>query len=151
MRLAAGKVCLFDKVDWDLASAHPWSASGRYVYAPKRKLLFHRAILSAPAEFVVDHVNSDGLDNRRANIRLATPQENMRNRRKLSEASSRFKGVWWCSDSKIWRAEISTGGADGKIRLGRFTDECAAARQYDRAARVFFGKFALTNEAAGLL
>jgi hypothetical protein len=62
--------------------------------------------------------------------------------------TSRFKGVFWESWTKKWRAVIK---ADGKNRwLGRFRDETAAAQAYDEAARAFFGEHARLNFPDGV-
>lgn len=91
----------------------------------------------------VDHVNGNGLDNRRANLRQANPQGNQRNRRKLAPTTSRFKGVHWSTHRNVWVAQIKV---DRRGRhLGQFADEIAAARAYDAAALEHFGPFARLN------
>jgi hypothetical protein len=95
-----------------------------------------------PAGMVWDHHNGNGLDNRRANLRPATREENSRNsRKKRSPTSSRFKGVR--KHKRRWYASIWVGGRG--IHLGSFTDEREAAAAYDQAARYHFGEFACAN------
>jgi hypothetical protein len=108
----------------------------------------HRLILQVAEGQVIDHVNGDGLDNRKSNLRACSHRENMRNRNKWLEYSSPFKGVFFGEEDLLWRCEIKADGE--RLRLGRFASEHAAARQYDRAARLMFGRFARTNEALGL-
>jgi hypothetical protein len=91
----------------------------------------------------IDHINHDGLDNRRENLRLATPSQNLANQRVRRGAASTYKGVTWETSSHKWYASIVV--RQKHINLGRFDDEEAAARAYDRAAREHFGEFACTN------
>lgn len=114
------------------------SSGGGYIY-------MHRHILNCDASTVVDHINGNGLDNRRSNLRVASSSGNNRNRRvsRLITKTSRFKGVHRCG--KRWRAQV----ADRTV--GLFANEHDAAIAYDVAASMEFGEFALTNEMLGLL
>lgn len=109
----------------------------------------HRVILGAPKGVEVDHINGDGLDCRRENLRLATHLQNGKNRRPSVNNTSGFKGV--CRNRrnvrKVWRAEIWTGGRrNGRhIFLGCFETAEAAARAYDEAAIRLHGRFARLN------
>ena len=104
----------------------------------------HRQIMKAPAGFVVDHINYNGLDNRKANLRLATlTQNNRHTRRTIHPGTSKYKGVCWYSREKRWAVRIH---ADGKtIPLGYFKDEIQAAKTYDKAAKTYHGDFAALN------
>jgi hypothetical protein len=90
----------------------------------------------------VDHINGDGLDNRKSNLRLATRAQNGCNLRPQQGKSSRFKGVAWHVCGK-WRAHISPNRT--QIALGLFDDEIDAALAYDMAALAQFGEFARPN------
>lgn len=134
-------------------NAMPTHGTGRvmrYVVCPqpcgKRRFWLHREILGVVVGQYVDHANGDTLDNRRANLRVATSQENSRNRRHTKSASStsRFKGVSWDKRRLAWRACITTEG--GRCRsLGRFATEEDAARAYDAEALTHFGEYAAIN------
>lgn len=88
----------------------------------------------------VDHINGVRSDNRLSNIRLATRSENMRNKKIASHNASGFKGVFWCTQRRKWRANIR---ADGKnIYLGHFTTPEEAHRAYIDAAEKMHGEFA---------
>jgi hypothetical protein len=101
----------------------------------------HREIIGAPAGIQVDHINRNGLDNQRINLRLATPQQQAANRRRPSGVhSSQYKGVTWHSGAQRWQAQIEITGRT--IYLGLFTDEHAAAAAYEVAAKAAFGPFA---------
>jgi transposase len=101
----------------------------------------------------VRHVNGDPLDCRRENLVIRTVKQRCRNAKKAKThfgqpTTSRFKGVYWESATKRWRACIHT---DKKKRyLGRFRDEIAAAEAYDEAARELFGEHARLNFPDGV-
>lgn len=100
-----------------------------------------RAIMNAPDGMVVDHINGNPLDNRRANLRICTVKENNWNRRRRIGGSSGFKGV--VRVGTRWRAIIWPNGK--QIYLGSFAEPEEAARAYDRAAREEYGEFACLN------
>lgn len=111
----------------------------------------HRLLL--PGYVEVDHVDGEGLNNRRFNLRGATRRQNSYNARLRSGGSSRFKGVSLDAmaserGAAPWRAYIRVDGR--QIVLGRFQTEAAAARAYDTAALEVFGEFAATNASFGL-
>lgn len=93
--------------------------------------LMHREVLGMGTTKddprIVDHINGDRLDNRRANLRPCTRAENQQNRRGATRgSSSRFRGVSWRSDMRKW---VAYGRLAGKThRLGNFESEDEAAR-----------------------
>ena len=91
----------------------------------------------------VDHVNGNGLDNRRANLRPATNQENQRNRGKQENNTSGFKGVGWHKRIGKWQASVRVDGR--LVHLGYHATPEAAARAYDAAALEHHGEFAHLN------
>lgn len=95
-----------------------------------------------------DHKNRDGLDNRRQNLRPATPILNSFNVTKYRTrngrpTSSRYKGVHWATGPKKWIAKITVNKRI--VQLGSFDDELVAARTYDQAALKHAGEFAVLN------
>lgn len=103
----------------------------------------HRAILVAPSGAEVDHINGNGLDNRRSNLRLATVNMNRWNMNGRRSAST-YKGVSLVPDgSGMWRARICF--LSKKQELGKYDNEADAARAYDRRARELHGEFARLN------
>jgi hypothetical protein len=104
----------------------------------------HREIMGAAEGQVVDHINHDGLDNRRCNLRVCSHAENVRNQRGQRGRSSGYKGV--SRDRRLgkWRAQIWHNGKH--TYLGLFESEAAAARAYNAKARDLFGAFAYLNE-----
>ena len=103
----------------------------------------HRVIMRPPPGLVVDHINGDGLDNRRANLRVVTQSHNQRNRRASRTGTSQYLGVHKVKSTGHWEATISPGGRT--IHLGTFIDERDAALAYDLAAREMYGEFANPN------
>lgn len=87
----------------------------------------HRVIMNAPKGKVVDHINGNGLDNRKKNLRLCTNAENNRNRRSPpSNNTSGYTGVTWNKKRKAWAARVELFERDNF--LGYFTDKKEAAR-----------------------
>lgn len=145
--LTRGFVAMVDDEDYTALSAHKWFAKSDHnhtVYAARnchgRTFRMHRIILNAPSGVLVDHINGNGLDNRRENLRLATPQENSRNRRLRSDSISRFKGVAMVRGA--WRMCIKV---EGKVVYREFDTETDAAKAYDEWASRYFGQFARLN------
>lgn len=149
-----GGVVLVDDADAALVTAHPWWAAdgaGRTRYAMTRGgVPMHRLIMGAPKGAEVDHVNGNGLDNRRANLRLATRAQNAKNRPAQEGCASPFKGVMVRRGRRgvAFLAAIQQDRA--RLKIGSYVSEHEAARAYDAAARLFHGKFARTNKDMGL-
>ncbi len=145
--LTQGKVAIVDAADYQWLSMYKWNASEskNAFYArnsKRRRIYMHRFIMNAPPDKVVDHKDHNGLNNRRSNLRICSSAENLRNRRP-NKKTSRYKGVHWCKESRIWKAVIKFRGK--KQNLGQFDNEIDAARAYDKAARQLFKEFAYLN------
>lgn len=155
IHLRTGHVALVDAADFDMLSAWKWrtlqnSKGHGYVYAVAtgRKgtddtatVFLHRLLTQAPRGLMVDHINGDGLDNRRANLRVCTSGQNTTNSRKRLGCKNALKGV--ALNGKRWAATIRH---DGQVHhLGRFRNPEAAAVAYDDAARRLHGEFARVN------
>lgn len=154
--LTRGLVAIVDDEDFDRLRVYRWHAAvsqkNRTAYARRnegtRKIHMHRVILQAPPSTLVDHVNSNGLDNTRGNLRLCTRAENCRHCRKsVRPKLSRFKGITWNKAAGKFQATIRLNRVSHY--LGLFTSELAAAQAYDAAARQLHMTFALTNFGEG--
>jgi hypothetical protein len=150
LRLQDGRIALIDIENAARFSDFNWHAArGSLVLRTARlngmcfKVWLHKEVLGVGRDTLVDHINGDALDNRAANLRIATPQQNSWNRRKNSVARP-YKGVSpEPSAPHLWRAEIGIDGA--KRHLGSFDTAEDAARAYDFAAVAAFGEFSRLN------
>lgn len=126
-----------------LRSNGPYAQTNVPVPGPTRRYRsvgMHTLITGWP---FVDHVDHDGLNDQRANLRAATPGQNNANSRSHANGSSPFKGVHWYKAGHNWRAKIVVEGV--KCHLGQFAAEEDAARAYDAAALAAWGEFAHLN------
>lgn len=110
----------------------------------------HRLIMAAPKGVEVDHVNGDGLDNRRANLRLVTRSQNAKNLPAQEGRASPFKGVMIRKGRNGVRFLAAIQQDRERLKIGTYASEHEAARAYDAAARLFHGAFARTNKDMGL-
>ena len=110
----------------------------------KRMALFmSREIMKTPKHLVCDHINRNGLDNRKKNLRNCTMQENLLNSAPKRNARSKYKGLSWKKKTKKWSACIKRAGI--YKHLGYFESEIEAAKAYDAAAKILHGEFAYLN------
>lgn len=151
--LSQGLFATVDDADFDWLNQWKWHAAkiGKNFYAvradgkfPFRKNTYmHAEIMNTPKGMKTDHVDLNGLNNTRNNLRVCTHSQNQQNRNRLPNNTSGYKGVSWNKRSKKWQAHISV---DNKlIGLGRFSDIKDAALAYNKAAKNFYGEFALLN------
>jgi hypothetical protein len=141
-----------DRYKWWIrkVSTRPWVDSA-YVMGTdkhaKKEVALHRVMLDAPKGMVVDHINRNGLDNRRSNLRLCTHRENMQNRRANSNNLTGYKGVRLTKSGKKYIARHCQK-IDGKTvehYLGTYDTPEEAARAYDAKAIELFGEYANLN------
>lgn len=158
-----GGAALVDDADYDRLAGRAWRQTmlkgkqtqyaccleyeGHGEKNRKPKMVYmHRLILGACAGEQVDHVDHDGLNNQRSNLRLCTQSENNANGRKRRGCSSRYKGVTWRKDTLKWQAQAWWGGV--RHSLGSYVSEQDAALAYNRFAGSHYGDgtFTLLNE-----
>jgi len=158
--LTRGKTAVVDDEDSYVLAGRKWQASREgketsiswYAIQGKRpRIRMHRLVmehkLNRPllSGEQIDHINHNGLDNRRSNLRIATANENQQNARLMNTPkSSKYKGVTWNKHAKQWKAGIRVDGR--RCYLGHFRSEEDAAKAYNLAALKYFGKFAEINE-----
>ncbi len=144
-----GDVALVATYQWRPISTNGTRGHREILYAVTRTPegmhpYMHRLVMGVTDRGIrVDHENRNGLDNRRANLRVATALQNRQNSRPDSGSSSQYKGVYWNKKYRKWQAAICVNGTNR--RLGRFDDESDAGRAYDAAARDLFGEYAYLN------
>lgn len=157
IQLTKGLVAIVDDEDGPYLSQWKWyaQASRRGFYAARGErqpnggsvlIYMHRFINRTPDGFVTDHINGDGLDNRKANLRTATFSQNMMNTKPQIGRASPLKGAILDSTShnlNKWRANIRVAGRTRY--LGRFPTQEEAAAAYARAAEKEYGEFHRTN------
>ena len=149
--LTRGKFAKIDITDAPLVSQHNWfAAPDRGTWYAVRggkvgpRIRLHHEITGGRVEgMMVDHINRDGLDNRRDNLRVCTPAENTRNRRTPTTNTSGYIGVSWMKRNRKWRARVEVDGA--RIHIGMFNSALDAAIARDAAAIKFHGEFASLN------
>jgi hypothetical protein len=143
--LTQGYKALVSVEDYDrVMEAASWSSmcDGTHVYArgtlreTGQHTTMHRFIMAPPDDRVVDHINGNGLDNRRTNLRICSLAENLHNARAYK---SKYKGVWHRKGYGIWYAVIN------RRRLGPFYCPEAAALAYNRAIGEVYGEYAWLN------
>lgn len=149
--------CLVDASDFDwIVNFGRWrlvNTGERLFYAVtggvnSPLVAMHRLITGAKNGQYVDHADSNGLNNRRGNLRICNQSQNQANQNKV-RGSVPYKGVCQRTYGRRYSARIMHGGKE--FHLGRFDKAEDAARAYDIKAIELFGPFARTNEALGLL
>lgn len=151
--LTRGHFAVIDRADTPLVESHCWSVSVRrnrcYAYRDERRggrrqtIYMHQIIMGVEHGELPDHIDGDGLNNRRANLRPTVSGQNNANQRLRSDNTSGFKGVAWDKNRQSWVAQISQNGVHRGI--GRFATAEEAAKAYDDSARELFGAFARLN------
>jgi len=155
IRLSQGKYAIVDPDDYERLNKHKWYAGkhsnlfyamrGQWSGKLKKRLtiMMHRVVIDVPEGMVIDHINHNGLDNRKANLRIATQADNSRNARHTKRGTSSYRGVWYNKKKNRWRAMI--GINNKRKHIGYFHNEIDAAKAYDEAAKRYHKDFAVLN------
>lgn len=133
---------LVDDEDYEFMSLFPWRAKkdGEGRYYAHATLIAHKLLANYK---LVDHVDGNGLNNTKANLRSATGRQNSWNRGLRSDSTTGYKGVRFIEDRNAYSARIQVDGK--RLYLGYFKNPIDAAKAYDDAARQYFGEFARPN------
>jgi hypothetical protein len=152
--LTQNQIALVDDADYDfLINFNSWCATTHkrrktfYAVSSKmigdkcKNLFMHRLLLNITSnDLFVDHIDGNGLNNQRSNLRICTREQNQRNRPKNKNNKSGYKGVFWDKERNKWQAKIMV---DKKpIYLGRFDDLELAGFVYQEAARKYHKEYA---------
>lgn len=104
----------------------------------------HNVICSAPEGMVVDHINRNKLDNRKANLRAVTVQQNVWNRKIVKKGRrTRYTGIYWNKEAGKWNVRLRVNGR--RKSFGYYADEVEAAKAYDAAVKEHRGEYAVLN------
>ncbi len=157
--LTQNKFAVVDDEDYERTNKHNWYANKNFntFYAVRdswikqgssgfhRKVFMHRLILGLKYGDgkQTDHINNNGLDNRKANLRTCTTAQNQHNRQQHKTGRSQYKGVSWDKVRRKWQVNIKIGNK--RVELGGFNNEIDAAQTYNQKAKELFGKFARPN------
>ena len=145
--LTQGQFAIVDAADYEWLSKYRWCTirNGHRIYAFRKedgkRFLMHREIMKTPKGKVVDHMNNNGIDNRRSNMRNCSPRQNSWSIRDCHGVTSQYRGV--CRHEDKWAAQV--GYLRAHVYVGRFVEEIEAARAHDRMAIMLHGQFAYLN------
>jgi HNH endonuclease len=155
IKLTRGQYALVDVEDFERLNEYSWYCTS-YGYAmcrtvpeklrkgKKRHAYMHRLLCPVPEEMVVDHINRNKLDNRKANLRPATKRQNAWNGTfKKRAGKTCYRGVLWDKALKKWRVRLDINGR--RKSFGVYADEIEAAKAYDRVVKKYRGEFAVLN------
>ena len=120
-----------------LAYASRWVKKGEILYGQRTSILMHREVLNFPKSNYIDHINGDGLDNRKENLRLATAGQNGQNSKLRKDSTTGYKGVYWNKQRRKWFSQV---------RIGCFDTKEEAVVAYNKVIKKIRGKFAWLNK-----
>lgn len=143
--LSKGRFAAIDDEDFPLIAHLKFHASerrfGRYYAAAKIKgknVYLHRILMQPAKGQVVDHIDGDGLNNKRSNLRICTQSQNVANSR---SRSGKLKGIWQIHNGR-WTAQVAKDGK--RYHLGYFSTPDEAFEAYKLAAKRLHGEFTRT-------
>ena len=150
--LTQGYIAIVDDEDFEKIKHHKWSITSNkektHVYARAKiagkTIKLHRYILGlTDKSMVVDHIDHNGLNNTRSNLRVCTLKENQANQKPKKNAASKYRGLAWNKQRLKWQVSIKVNGV--QKYLGIYKNEDEAARVYDKHAKIQYGEFAYLN------
>lgn len=132
-----------NKTNWSLTNKKSKLSEFHYAWSGNR-ILMHRIILGVVGVGIcVDHVDGNGLNNQRSNLRICTHAQNMANKKSKKNGTSKYLGVHKTPSYGKWQAKIKHDKK--RIYLGSFKNEIEAALAYNEAAIKIHGEFAKLN------
>lgn len=154
---------LLDDDDFEKFGVYSWTvekptngstfyAKRKYTYAlnKRKSVAMHRDILGiTDPTILIDHIDGNGLNNQRGNLRIATHQQNTQNGGKQKNNTTGYKGVSVKRDGNLITYQSSLGirTPNGRKNIygGRFKTPEEAAIKYNELARIHHGEFAYQN------
>lgn len=138
LKLTKGKFAIVDNEDFTWLNQWKWHSMGRYAYHSFKEfgwkeIAMHRLINKTPLGFQTDHINRNGLDNRKINLRTVTNSQNQHNTEKRAENTSGYKGVTFHRRDRYWQSSIRVNGK--RFYLGSFKKIEDANNAYKFAER----------------
>jgi hypothetical protein len=153
INLTHGKVAIVDEDDYEKLNKYKWSANELYALRFSRKegggktIFMHKVILGSLAGMEVDHINRDGFDNRKCNLRICTHSQNEANKGLRRDNTSGERGIYWNKRYGKWHARIRLNNI--RIHIGYYDDIKNASDAYQSKAKELFGEFAEINQIGG--
>lgn len=152
INLTKNKRTVIDDEDYEYLNQFKWHFSSRYAMRKiwlkdekrYKSIPMHRLILNNPKNLDIDHIDGDGLNNQKSNLRACTHAQNLINRPKQKNNTSGFKGVYWNKWVNKWFASIMVN--QKSINLGFCSSKEEAAKIYNDAAIKYFGNYAYLNK-----
>jgi hypothetical protein len=151
--LTKGYEAIIDADNAETVGLYNWYAleNRNSVYGVRRYVVdgekytshMHRIIINAPCDMQVDHIDGNGLNNRKSNLRIATNSQNQHNARMRSDNTSGYKGVSFHKPSGLWQARLSVGGVCKS--LGYFGCSVDAYDAYCIGVKNYHAEFGRTS------
>ena len=151
-----GRYVMVDDEDFEYLNKWNWCFGARRYAArtvvkgykgKKITILMHRVVNKTPEGMDTCHLDNDGLNNQKHNLRTGTTCDNLQMAAGNKNTTSKYKGVHWDRAKEKWVAQIRVKMIPH--HLGRFVDEVEAAKAYDKGARTYFGPFCFLNFPEG--
>lgn len=153
IQLTQHQFAIIDDEDYDTLCKFKWrvkeESNTMYAIRDNRKttVRMHRQILNIiDSNYNVDHINGNGLDNRKCNLRVCTQAQNVCNTKPRQGTSSKFKGVSWNPQKNKFHAYVNFNKK--RFFLGYYNSETEAAKAYNQKASELFGEFARLNKVS---
>ena len=153
--LTQGKVALVDDEDYEELKKYKWFAQKDHNWnrwyairktrdknRKRKSIRMHQQITGFKYK-IIDHINHDGIDNRKCNLRACTHSQNKKNSNLYKNNKSGLNGVSWFKTNKKWHAQICKDKT--VIHLGYFKNKNDAGRAVDKKAKELFGEFTVLN------
>lgn len=150
IKLTRGFVALVDDEDFEELSKSKWCVqpSGYTFYAMTRKpagkykqktIRMHRVVMKTPDGMDTDHIDGNGLNNQKSNLRICTRSQNQFNKGKCRNNTSGYKGVSWFKPMEKWDVRITHNKK--QVHIGYFDDKEDAAKAYLEASKKYHKDF----------